>query len=86
MLIDLALREPRQRVVGLLFFGESRLKELYGLGQAKLSRLGLRRAVARDFIMLHRLSRREKAGVQGGRARIFLHHLPMVMRCNALPS
>jgi len=75
VLVDLALRELGERFVGLLFLAERCLQKLHRLVQAELRRPGLQGPVAGDLVMLDRLCRSKKAGIERRRALEFLHDL-----------
>ena len=64
VLIDLALRELRERFVGLLFLTERRLQKLHRLVQAELFGPGFECPIAGDLVMLDRLRRGEETCVQ----------------------
>src|SRR5262249_50396937 len=74
-LVHHRFRDLRQRLVGRLLFLQRGFQQLRGIRQAELLRPRPQRAVARDLVVLHRLRRRQQAGVERGRALLLRHDL-----------
>jgi putative tryptophan/tyrosine transport system substrate-binding protein len=83
MLIDAAFGDFRQSLIRLFFLGQGILQQLTGFIQSQFLRPGPQRPVARDFVMLDRLCRREQAGIQSWASLVFLHYfLPFLDDAN----
>ena len=68
VLVDLALRELRERFVSLLFLAKCRIQQLHRLVQSEYRGPGLECPVAGDLVMLDRLGRGEEACIESRRA------------------
>src|SRR4051794_36920743 len=68
LLIDHRLGELGERLIGRLFLVKRLLEELRGVAQVELLGPGAQRAIAGNLVMLDRLRRRDKTGIERGRA------------------
>jgi hypothetical protein len=75
-LIDHRFGNPGQRGVGCLLFFQRLFEQRHRLVQTQLARPRPQGAVPRDFVVLDRLRRGQKPGVESGRAPIFVHDVP----------
>src|ERR1700751_6147063 len=75
MLIDAAFGEFCQGYIRLFFLGQGSLQQPPRFIQPQFLRPGLHRPVARDFVMLDRLSGRKQTRVQSRATPIFLNYL-----------
>src|SRR5260370_26240867 len=79
MLIDAAFGEFCQGYIRLFFLGQGSLQQPPRFIQPQFLRPGLQRPVARDFVMLDRLSGRKQTRVQSRATPIFLNYLLPVL-------
>src|SRR5436190_24124761 len=75
LLVDHRLGELGERLIGRLFLVERLLKELHGLVETEFLGPGAQRAVAGDLVVLDRLCRRDKTGIERGRTLVLLDDL-----------